>query len=187
MANNQITPFQLTDQFTMDNFNQRINETNTALQKKVDGLESTDYPSCYYRMVDGVVEWFNPPMLLGVEYRTTERFLAKPVYQVAFEISELPAAGSVVSKALPVTYSTTSDIKIIGLEGGLLKQGRSFIGLSATDPAHYTDPYTKGWWAYPRENRVYVYSLINLAEVLANGTPKYDKFIIVAKYVRDSF
>ena len=36
MANNQITPFQLTDQFTMDNFNQRINETNTALQKKAD-------------------------------------------------------------------------------------------------------------------------------------------------------
>ena len=36
MADNQITPFQLTDQFTMDNFNQRINETNTALQKKPD-------------------------------------------------------------------------------------------------------------------------------------------------------
>ena len=36
MANNQITPFQLTDQFTMDNFNQRINETNTALQKKAE-------------------------------------------------------------------------------------------------------------------------------------------------------
>ena len=31
MANNQITPFQLTDQFTMDNFNQRIEEINTAL------------------------------------------------------------------------------------------------------------------------------------------------------------
>ena len=36
MANTQITPFQLTDQFTMDNFNQRIDETNTALQKKAD-------------------------------------------------------------------------------------------------------------------------------------------------------
>ena len=36
MANNQITPFQLTDQFTMNNFNQRINETNTALQNKAD-------------------------------------------------------------------------------------------------------------------------------------------------------
>ena len=34
MADNQITPFQLTDQFTMDNFNQRIDETNIALQKK---------------------------------------------------------------------------------------------------------------------------------------------------------
>ena len=32
MADNQITPFQLTDQFTMDNFNQRINEANTAFQ-----------------------------------------------------------------------------------------------------------------------------------------------------------
>ena len=36
MADNQITPFQLTDQFTMDNFNQRIDETNTALQNKAD-------------------------------------------------------------------------------------------------------------------------------------------------------
>ena len=41
MANNQITPFQLTDEFTMDNFNQRINETNTALQKKADTTKKT--------------------------------------------------------------------------------------------------------------------------------------------------
>ena len=34
MSDKQITPFQLTDQFTMDNFNQRINETNIALQSK---------------------------------------------------------------------------------------------------------------------------------------------------------
>ena len=41
MADNQITPFQLTDQFTMNNFNQRINETNTALQNKAD--KSVDF------------------------------------------------------------------------------------------------------------------------------------------------
>lgn len=41
MANNQITPFQLTDQFTMDNFNQRINETNIALQNKADITKKT--------------------------------------------------------------------------------------------------------------------------------------------------
>ena len=34
MADNQVTPFQLTDQFTMENFNQRIEETNTALANK---------------------------------------------------------------------------------------------------------------------------------------------------------
>ena len=42
--------------------------------------ESTDYPGCYYRMVDGPQEWINPPMIDGVEYRTTEKFEGKPVY-----------------------------------------------------------------------------------------------------------
>ena len=151
MANNQITPFQLTDQFTMDNFNQRINETNTALQNKAPagfGLgtfaqyiddfnnavltgwyqnqskgEEAHTPDgsigwivrtesfgtgCYaqfaYRVGStplGVYqavryyhsamggwnawEWFNPPMYLGVEYRTTERYLGRPVYVLTAE------------------------------------------------------------------------------------------------------
>ena len=42
--------------------------------------ESTDYPGCYYRMVDGAQEWINPPMIDGVEYRTTEKFNGQPVY-----------------------------------------------------------------------------------------------------------
>ena len=42
--------------------------------------ESTDYPGCYYRMVDGAQEWINPPMVVGVEYRTTEKFEGQPVY-----------------------------------------------------------------------------------------------------------
>ena len=151
MANNQITPFQLTDQFTMDNFNQRINETNTALQNKApagyglgsiskfisssDDLNDVVYDGWYYfdappinaPLLDGVNavgyssmlvsnrdpslyvtqeifcyasweafncvlrrcringewkpwEWVNPPMMLNTEYRTTERYLGKPVY-----------------------------------------------------------------------------------------------------------
>ncbi len=43
-------------------------------------VESTDYPGCYYRTDSGVVEWVNPPMQINVEYRTTERYLGKPVY-----------------------------------------------------------------------------------------------------------
>ena len=42
--------------------------------------ESTDYPGCYYRMMDGAQEWINPPMVVGTEYRTTEKFEGKPVY-----------------------------------------------------------------------------------------------------------
>lgn len=32
------------------------------------------------------VEWINPPMTLGTEYRTTERYLGKPVYTKTFNI-----------------------------------------------------------------------------------------------------
>lgn len=34
----------------------------------------------------GPFEWVNPPMQLGVEYRTTERYLGKPVYTKTFNI-----------------------------------------------------------------------------------------------------
>lgn len=146
MADNQITPFQLTDQFTMDNFNQRINETNTSLQNKapagyglggmpklltanddlnsigasgwyiwfdqvpahaptryctmrVDGgysgilwakqtiYYSSGEPNCCVLIrsciTGGTVweeEWENPPMSVGVEYRTTERYMGRPLY-----------------------------------------------------------------------------------------------------------
>lgn len=36
------------------------------------------------------VEWINPPMNLGTEYRTTERYLGKPVYVKALNVSSLP-------------------------------------------------------------------------------------------------
>ena len=143
MANNQITPFQLTDQFTMDNFNQRINETNIALQNKapagyglgevckiVDNFESVTVNGWYAAIGDsspdtggwwiglyatlgsmgsilafkdgyiaqkkkyyntwGPWEWVNPPMLLGVEYRTTERYQGKPVYTRLVDFGSFP-------------------------------------------------------------------------------------------------
>lgn len=44
-----------------------------------------EYDGCYAERIMkagiwGPWEWVNPPMLLGVEYRTTERYLGKPVY-----------------------------------------------------------------------------------------------------------
>ena len=43
-------------------------------------VESTEYPGCYYRTVDGEAEWINPPMVDEVEYRTAKRHNGKPVY-----------------------------------------------------------------------------------------------------------
>lgn len=38
----------------------------------------------------GAWEWVNPPMQLGVEYRTTERYLGKPVYAKVVNCGSLP-------------------------------------------------------------------------------------------------
>lgn len=43
--------------------------------------------------INGEWEWVNPPMQLGVEYRTTERFNGKPVYVVAMDLGTLPTSG----------------------------------------------------------------------------------------------
>lgn len=55
------------------------------IAKKMDATESTDYPGCYYHTVNDVTEWINPPMVLGVEYRTTEKYLRKPVYTMLID------------------------------------------------------------------------------------------------------
>ena len=55
------------------------------------GFESTDYPGCYYRLVNGVMEWLNPPMVLGTEYRTTERIGGSPVYKKLAKLGSMPS------------------------------------------------------------------------------------------------
>lgn len=39
-------------------------------------------------------EYVNPPMFLGVEYRTTERYLGKPVYAKLVDCGTIPAQGT---------------------------------------------------------------------------------------------
>ena len=63
---------------------------NNMMASLYQAMEDSDYPGCYYRMVGGEKEWINPPMRAGWEYRTTERFLGKPVYTCAFDLGRLP-------------------------------------------------------------------------------------------------
>ena len=178
MADNQITPFQLTDQFTMDNFNQRINETNTALQNNDPrnwGLDLSKFltdandgtRNGFYTMTVGAAnvpfdygvllvhnlgnpnyvhqelteflsgikacrggtwddsasavkwnpwEWVNPPMQLGVEYRTTERYLGNPVYVKVIEAGFNPAGTVKVTS--DKTVSASGLVRFSAVRGG---------------------------------------------------------------------
>lgn len=55
-----------------------------------DKKEDATYPGCYYYETANGVEWVNPPMLVGVEYRTTERYDGKPVYVKVVDYGTLP-------------------------------------------------------------------------------------------------
>lgn len=44
-------------------------------------VESAEYPGCYFRTVNSETEWVNPPMISGMEYRTTERYKGVAVYK----------------------------------------------------------------------------------------------------------
>ena len=66
----------------------------------------------------GPIEWVNPPMAVGIEYRTTERFQGKPVYVKTINMGNLPCNSvkqvnfqnrNVVDKIVSVTGQCTSD------------------------------------------------------------------------------
>ena len=79
------------------------------------GFESTDYPGCYYRTVNGVVEWLNPPMIAGKEYRTTERYLGKPVYVKMIEAGFNPAGT--VKETSDKTVSASGLVRFSAVRG----------------------------------------------------------------------
>ena len=57
-------------------------------------IEDPEHPGCYYRMVGGEKEWINPPMVLGEEYRTTERLDKLVVYTKMTSFGEMPHNSS---------------------------------------------------------------------------------------------
>lgn len=66
-----------------------------------------------YGIVDGEIEWINPPMVLGVEYRTTERYNGKPVY------TKLVDCGQVAyNSEVAVKYSSDINCRAIFVGGG---------------------------------------------------------------------
>ena len=99
-----------------------------AIADKKGTTESTDYPGCYYRTVDGVREWINPPMAWDVEYRTTERYNSKPVYVKSMGLGTMPAASTLKS----VSFGTGTEVAI------------DVTGRMEYDSDTYTIPFDRG-------------------------------------------
>lgn len=57
------------------------NTHNGTIAKRVKGLNASEWSEW---------EWVNPPMRVGVEYRTTERRGGKPVYALAVDLGSMP-------------------------------------------------------------------------------------------------
>lgn len=99
------------------------------------GIESTDHPGCYYVLNGSTVEWVNPPMLLGVEYRTTERYQGRPLYTKLVDFGSLPnntTKGVVIASNMDSVIS----IEIIVyspeiLKGACLTGDSNITGVSA--------------------------------------------------------
>ena len=77
----------------------------------------------------GPWEWVNPPMQLGVEYRTTERYLGKPVYVKVVDCGKFPTPGS--SKQIAHGISNCTPITVTAQ-------------MSNTNTVPYTGYYTIG-------------------------------------------
>ena len=104
------------------------------------------------------VEWINPPMQLGVEYRTIERYLGKPVYVQVVDFGQLPNKAN-AGKDIPNMDNVDKTIRWAGLTsvgyalpGGDLYTGWDEIAVriirnridvkTTTDESVYTATFT---------------------------------------------
>lgn len=95
-----------------------VTDTFSAL---VDGLD---------KVWESEYEYLNPPMQLGVEYRTTERYLGKPVYVQVANFGTLPNSTEKVVYVAELENSTTKTFRWSGLisNGYVLPGGNLYTG-----------------------------------------------------------
>lgn len=91
-------------------------------------IEDESNPGCFYQMVDGVKEWINPPMVLGVEYRTIERYMGNPVYVMLADFGALPN-----NTTKSIVFSDTT-VKVFSVSGRAIVKGQAYT-LPVTDEA----------------------------------------------------
>lgn len=99
-------------------------------------------------------EYLNPPMLLGIEYRTTERYLGKPVYVQAANFGTLPnAATKSVTWATSGVVLAVLSVEATSNQGAPLGLGASLSGTEIT--ATTTTLYVKSSGDYSDNTAVF--------------------------------
>ena len=121
-----------------------IEQVNSEIEKRAPAIESADYPGCYYRTVNGKTEWINPPLQLDVEYRTTERYLGKPVYVWMINVGAFPSSGY-----KSVTIMLNNPHQIIRATGSIKDSTRIPWGY---DGSHLQEIYIE-------KTKIFLYSL----------------------------
>lgn len=87
-------------------------------------------------------EYINPPMALGVEYRTTERYLGKPVYVKLIDCGNLPDGTT-----KEVAHGITNLDFIVGAQAIASNSSSGFNGHTYL-PAIYNGSLTDRWTDY---------------------------------------
>lgn len=90
-------------------------------------LDGTKAQRIYRNRTDGWSEWEyeNPPLAVGVEYRTTERFCSKPVYIKRLSCDAMPSANSTKH----IVHGISNMEYIVDFGGCMTQDGEGAISL----------------------------------------------------------
>ena len=114
--------------------------THTAVQVgAAPATEDATYKGCFYRMVNGEKEWINPPLVLGEEYRTAERWDGNAVY-----VKNIDLGLSADQKE--VAYNVSFKARLLSVEVmiGTFPASQRPAGASATGSGYYCEYYVTG-------------------------------------------
>lgn len=113
-------------------------------------------------------EWVNPPMKLGIEYRTTERYNGKPVYKRAVNIGDITGNGK-------STFASNGATTV--LSGELLYSGYlpfNFI---------HERNLNSSWTRYANVDRVG--STIEVSYYIGSSCGTSKDTVIILRYLKD--
>lgn len=135
------------------------------------------YGAVLKRLVGEPWEWVNPPMVTGVEYRTTERWQGKPVYTMLIDLGETPVGTPEQKTDKEVILTVNGITRVIGYDFYLNAGNKDHPGLIYTFKGSDKTEFFEFWsYAWPDQNRLKIGLGSHTADV-------YTAYVVV-KYLK---